>query len=65
MIYWGIGDINIRQNRFDYIDRSFAKSKNIFLIEPLIPNKILNEFFNGSDVIYAEAEKNRDFIQII
>ncbi|NQU31737.1 MAG: hypothetical protein HQ521_00745 [Bacteroidetes bacterium] len=55
MLYWGLGSINIKQNRFKISKIPFRKINQIFLIEALEPNIILKTFFQGSYHIYSNS----------
>jgi hypothetical protein len=59
MFYWGFGNKNIQQNRFNVNFDPFCKIQNSYLIEVLKPNIILKEFFGGSEKIYKEADNKR------
>ena len=54
-VYWGLGDANIRQNRFNVEPPISRKPNQIFWVGSVKPNKIISSYYSGIDVMYRDS----------
>ena len=66
--FWGLGEKNITQNRFKVKNKVFKNINQIFRVENIATNVVLNRMFGGYNEIYNNLDNkrfNKEYEQLI